>query len=75
MKCVSGIEVLPLMAVAHRVHRWWMLREARRTWQERGDFRKYAISQGWLTDWQRQHFGYDYYGIRYQVRRATEGFK
>ena len=25
MKCVSGIEVMPLLVVVHRMWRWWML--------------------------------------------------
>ncbi|EPK7688215.1 hypothetical protein K7Y63_003820 [Serratia marcescens] len=74
MKCVSGIEVMPLLVIAHRVWRWWMLREARRTWQERGDFRKYAQHQGWLIEWQRQRFSTDYCVVRYLVRKAEGSF-
>ncbi|EPV8458629.1 TPA: hypothetical protein ACXM6S_003253 [Serratia marcescens] len=70
MKCVSGIEVMPLLVIAHRMWRWWMLREARRTWQERGDFRQYAQRQGWLIEWQRQRFSIDYCVVRYLVRKA-----
>lgn len=48
--------------------------EARRTWQERGDFRKYAQRQGWLIEWQRQRFSTDYCVVRYLVRKAYGEF-
>lgn len=61
--------------VLHHLRRWYLLREAARTWQDRGEFRAYVIKRGWLTNWQRQNFGRDYYGVKSLARRAMKGAK
>ncbi|CAI0891206.1 hypothetical protein H8I69_04970 [Serratia fonticola] len=61
--------------ILHHLRRWYLLREAVRTWQDRGELRAYAIKRGWLTKWQRQNFGRDYYGVKQLARRAMKGAK
>lgn len=47
MKCVSGIEVLPLLVVAHRVWRRWKIRRIRSDWRMYQDLRRLAKANGW----------------------------
>lgn len=47
MKCVSGIEVLPLLAVAHRVWRRWKIRRIRSDWKMYQDLRRLAKVNRW----------------------------
>ena len=53
-----------------KLWRWWKLREARNYWCGRNRKRKDALEGGYITDWQRWHFGWDYYGVRWLVRKA-----
>lgn len=71
MKQVFGVAVLPLLIALNHVWCWWKLREARKYWVDRSKKRREALREGYITDWQRRYFGFDYYGVRGIVREAT----
>jgi hypothetical protein len=71
MKRVFGVAVLPLLIALNHVWCWWMLREARKYWADRGIKRREALQEGYITEWQKRFFAFDYYGIRGIVRKAA----
>lgn len=67
MTFITGTE-----GILHYLRRYYWLREAACTWQDRGELRAYAKKRGWLTKWQRQYFDRDYYGVKRLARRAIK---
>lgn len=68
MKCVSGIDVLPLLAVVHRVWRWWSICRIRRDWCERQDLQRLARKKGWEIVRREIPFDYNYRMIKLRAR-------